>query len=206
MITDKLYPSGRSGDRYVCEDTNLKRNVYLAGFMGTGKSTIGKELAKLLGRKFIDVDDAMEKRFGMTVNEIFASHGEEFFRVEEKKLALELAESHNRVVATGGGTILDPDVREAFHNTGLMICLFTTKDELVKRLERTSKRPLLKGSSVQERVEELMRQREEIYAKISIRVNTTNLTPQEAARKIVDLLRTRQRILDKLQSQYIVIS
>src|SRR5437879_3997154 len=108
--------------------------------MGTGKSTIGKELAKLLGRKFIDVDDAVERKFGMTVNEIFAQKGEEFFRDEEKKLALELSESHNRVVATGGGTILDSDVRAAFGRTGLMICLFTNKDELVKRLERTSKR------------------------------------------------------------------
>ncbi|MHB2019269.1 MAG: shikimate kinase [Candidatus Xenobia bacterium] len=184
----------------------MKRNIYLAGFMGTGKSTIGKELARLLGRKFIDTDIALEQKFSMTVNEIFATHGEDFFRDEEKKLALDLAATNNKVVATGGGTILEPEVREAFARTGLMICLFTNREELVKRLERTSKRPLLKGSSVEERVEELMRQRAEVYEKIGIRINTTDLTPQEAARKIQDLLKTRQRILDQLQSQYIIIT
>ncbi len=175
--------------------------------MGTGKSTIGRELARLLGRKFIDVDQALEQKFGLSVNDIFAQHGEEFFRVEERKLALELAETHNRVIATGGGTILDPDVRRAFTTQGLMICLFTQRDELVKRLERTSKRPLLKGAPVlEERVEQIMRERAAIYEKIPIRVNTTNLTPTEAARKIIDLLKTRQRILDQLQNQYIVIT
>jgi shikimate kinase len=186
--------------------SNPKRNIYLAGMMGTGKSTIGRELARLLGRKFVDVDQALEARFSMTVNEIFAHHGEDFFRDEEKKLALELAETHNRVVATGGGTILDPDVRQAFTTGGLMICLFTQRDELVKRLERTSKRPLLKGAPVQERVEELMRERAAVYEKIAIRLNTTDLTPTEAARKIIDLLKTRQKILDQLQTQYIVIT
>jgi shikimate kinase len=186
---------------------NPKRNIYLAGMMGTGKSTIGRELARLLGRKFIDTDQALEQKFGLTVNEIFAQHGEDFFRDAEKTLALELASSFNRVIATGGGTILEADVRQAFAASGLIICLFTQREELVKRLERTSKRPLLKGAPVlQERVDELMRERAAVYEKIPIRVNTTNLTPQEAARKIIDLLKTRQRILDQLQTQYIVIT
>ncbi|MBM3462434.1 MAG: shikimate kinase [Armatimonadetes bacterium] len=183
-----------------------KRNIYLAGFMGTGKSTVGRELARLMGRKFIDTDQALEKLLGMTVNETFAQKGEEFFRTEERKLALELADTFNRVVATGGGTLLDPEVRMAFAKSGLMICLFTTEDQLVQRLERTDKRPMLKGGELRDRVEQLLQERKEIYDKISIRVDTTNLTPQEAARKIHDLLKMRQRVLDRLQSQYIEIS
>jgi len=183
-----------------------RRNVYLAGFMGTGKSTVGRELARLMGRKFIDTDIALERRLGMTVSEAFAQKGETFFRAEEKALALQLTETHSRVVATGGGTLLDPDVRKAFAQTGLIICLFTNKDELVQRLERTDKRPLLRGESVRSKVDELLEKRREIYDKISIRVDTTNLTPQEAARKIFDLLKIRQRVLDQLQSQYIEIS
>jgi len=87
-----------------------------------------------------------------------------------------------------------------------MICLFTTEDQLVQRLERTDKRPMLKGGELRDRVEQLLQERKEIYDKISIRVDTTNLTPQEAARKIHDLLKMRQRVLDRLQSQYIEIS
>lgn len=183
-----------------------RRNIYLAGFMGTGKSTVGRELAKLMGRKFIDTDVAMERRLGMSVSEAFARQGETYFRGQEKALALELSETFNRVVATGGGTLLDSDVRQAFARTGLIICLFTNQDQLVQRLERTDKRPLLKGENLKGRVEELLQQRQEIYDRISIRVDTTSLTPQEAARKIFDLLKIRQRVLDKLQTQYIEIS
>lgn len=183
-----------------------RRNVYLAGMMGTGKSTVGRELARLMGRKFIDTDAALERRLGMTVSECFAREGEAYFRAQEKALALELSTLHNRIVATGGGTLLDPETRSVFQTTGLVICLFTDKDELVSRLERTDKRPLLHGEDLDERVESLLAQRKEIYDSISIRVDTSNLTPQEAARKIYDLLKLRQKILEQLQSQYIVIT
>lgn len=183
-----------------------RQNIYLAGFMGTGKSTVGRELARLMGRAFVDTDIALEKELGMSVNEIFAKKGEMYFREKEKALAIELSAKHNRIVATGGGTLLDPDVRRAFTTTGLIICLFTQREQLVQRLERTDKRPLLKGESVAKKVDDLLMKRKEIYDSISIRVDTTHLTPQEAARKIHDLLTIRQRILDHLQSQYIVIS
>jgi shikimate kinase len=183
-----------------------RRNVYLAGMMGTGKSTVGRELARLMGRKFIDTDSALERRVGMTVSECFAREGEAFFRAQEKALALELATMTNRVVATGGGTLLDAEVRRLFIATGVVICLFTQSDQLVTRLERTDKRPLLHGVDLKDRVDELLAQRKEIYDNIQIRIDTTNLTPAEAAGKIFDLLKLRQKILDQLQSQYIVIT
>jgi shikimate kinase len=184
----------------------VKNNIYLVGFMGSGKSTVGRELARFLGRQFVDMDNLIEKRLGLTVNEIFAARGEEFFRAEEKKLALELAASTNKVVATGGGTLLDQEVAETLKRSGLVICLFAGKDELAERLRRTDKRPVLSGGDFDEKMNSLLRRRAEIYEKFSIRVDTTNLTPQEAARKIISLLRIRQTILDRLQSQYIVIS
>ncbi|MCD6309400.1 MAG: shikimate kinase [Candidatus Eremiobacteraeota bacterium] len=185
----------------------MKKNIYLAGFMGTGKSTVGKELARLLGRKFIDMDSVLEKRLGMKIPEIFEKHGEDYFRKEEKKLAMELAGTHNKVIATGGGSILDLEVREAFRSSGLIIGLEAQENELVNRLSRTGKRPLVKDrKTIPRRVKELLEEREPVYKQITIRVNTTNLTPKEAASKIVDLLKTRQRILDQLQSQYITLS
>ena len=183
-----------------------RHNIYLAGFMGTGKSTVGRELARLMGRKFVDTDHAIEQRVGLSVSDIFAQHGEAFFRECEKELAIELAGTMNRIVATGGGTLLDPEVRRVFSATGLIICLFTQREQLVQRLERTDKRPTLRGDSVARKVDDLLAKRKAVYDTISIRVDTTHLTPTEAARKIHDLLKIRQRILDHLQSQYIVIS
>ena len=183
-----------------------RRNVYLAGMMGTGKSTVGRELARLMGRKFVDTDAALERRLGMPVSECFVREGEAWFRAQEKALSLELAALSNRVVATGGGTLLDPEVRALFTSTGVVICLFTQKEELVTRLERTDKRPLLKDQPIDQKVEELLRQRKEVYDAIPIRIDTTHLTPQEAAHKIHDLLKLRQKILAQLQSQYIVIT
>lgn len=174
--------------------------------MGTGKSTVGRELARLLGRQFVDMDAALEKRFGKSVNNIFAQEGEEAFRIAEQALAEELAASASKVVATGGGTVMDDGIRARFRQSGVMICLMADRSQLLERLERTSKRPLLAGGQVADKVDELLEARQAVYGQISIRVDTTNLTPQEAAKKILDLLRTRQRILDQLQHQYIVIS
>jgi shikimate kinase len=184
----------------------MKKNIYLVGFMGTGKSTIGKELARVMGRKFLDMDVMLEKRFGKTINEIFNEKGEDFFRVEEKKLAFELAETHNQVIATGGGTIIIDEVREIFSKTGILICLFADKNNLISRLQRTDKRPMLKGDSLENKIETLMEERREIYEKVPLRVNTTNLSPKEAANKIADLLTKMKRIHDQLHNQYIIIS
>ena len=182
-----------------------RRNIYLVGFMGTGKTTIGRELARVTGRKFMDTDLELERRLGMSVNQIFDTQGEEFFRKQEKDLAHEIAESANKIIATGGGTIVDPEIFSLFSSSGLLICLYTRQDDLVDRLERTDKRPMLRGD-VKDRVKQLMEERKRIYDQVKIRVDTTHLTPLSAARKIHDLLNTRQRILDELQNQYIELS
>jgi shikimate kinase len=186
----------------------IKRNIFLAGFMGTGKSTIGRELARFMGRKFVDMDQLLEARLGKTINEIFDDHGEDFFREKELELAKELVQQQNRVVATGGGTILNDEIRNLFADNGLIICLVADKDQLIQRLKRTDKRPLLRGDreEIAEKVERLLEDRQNVYFRIPIRVDTTNLTPQEAARKIIDTLNMKIRILDQLHDQYIFIS
>ena len=186
----------------------IKKNIYLIGFMGTGKSTIGKELGRFLGKKFVDIDNMIEKEMGMSVSEIFKEHGEDFFRQKEWETAKTLSQETGRVIATGGGTVLNPKIRQLFIDTGLLICLFTDKDQLIERLKRTDKRPLLKEGKeeFEDKVDRLMEERRNIYHCSAIRVNTTNLTPQEAAKKIIDTLKTYQRILDKLHNQYILIS
>lgn len=183
----------------------MKRNIYLVGFMGTGKSTIGRELAKQLGYQFMDMDILIEENLGLSISEIFEKYGEDYFRKEEEKVAEAIIGLTHKVVATGGGTILNDHIREIFLKSGIIICLYTEKKHLIKRLVKLERRPVLKslGKSLEERVEELIIEREEVYNKITLRLNTTDLTPIQAAKRVVDLLRTRQRILDKLNSQYI---
>lgn len=174
-----------------------RQNVYLVGFMGTGKTTIGRELARLMGRKFVDVDQEIERREGLTVAEIFAQHGEAAFRKAEQEVALELSTASNRIVATGGGTILNPTIFAAFEGSGVLVCLYTDKEDLVDRLQRTDKRPLLKGQSQEEvkaRVERLLAERAAVYDKVPIRLDTTSLTPLTAARKIHEVVHVCQRL------------
>lgn len=174
-----------------------RRNLYLVGFMGTGKTTIGRELAKVMGRKFLDTDHVLEERFGKSVNEVFQQEGEAAFRAAEQALALELAASNNKVIATGGGTVIDPVCFESFQNSGLMLCLYTHEGSLLSRLHRTAKRPLLLGSSpteVTDKITNLLREREAVYAKVHLRLDTTDLTPLTAARKVHDFLRSRPEL------------
>ncbi|MGM9998381.1 MAG: shikimate kinase [Candidatus Bruticola sp.] len=183
-----------------------KHNIYLVGFMGTGKSTIGRELARVMGRKFIDIDQELEKRYNGSISSLFKDHGEKWFREREEELCSELAQSTNRVVATGGGSLLNPANFAAFQNSGLLICLYTQRDCLIERLERSEKRPLLQNTNIGERVDQLLQERRNLYERIKIRIDTTNYTPLETAKRIAELLNTRQRILNRLRDQYIDLS
>lgn len=180
-----------------------KRNVFLVGFMGTGKTTIGKELAKMMGRKFQDLDAELEKRLGQSVVDYFAEFGEAKFREAEERVAVELSTTNNRVIATGGGTILNPRIYEALDATGLLICLYTQRDDLVDRLKRNDKRPLVRGQSPEEikvKVDQLLKERSEKYERVKIRIDTSDLTPMAAARKIFELVSLQTRILQGFEA------
>lgn len=165
--------------------------------MGTGKTTIGRELAKVMGRKFLDTDHVLEERFGKTCNEIFANEGEDVFRAAEQALALELADTENKVVATGGGTVVDPISFDALRKSGLMLRLYTREGNLIGRLHRTAKRPMLLGETPEEvtkKIRRLMTERQEVYDRVNLRLDTTDLTPLIAARKVHDFLRSRPEL------------
>lgn len=165
--------------------------------MGTGKTTIGRELARAMGRKFLDTDHVLEKQFGKSVNEIFADEGEAVFREAERNLALDIANTENKVVATGGGTVVDPISLAAFQNSGVLLRLYTLENNLIGRLQRTSKRPLLKGETpeeVEQKIRKLLAEREEIYNQVTLRLETTDLTPMIAARKVHDFLRAHPEL------------
>jgi shikimate kinase len=129
-------------------------NVYLIGYMGSGKTTVGRKLATRLNRSFIDLDAALEKHSGMSVAAWFESKGEEHFRKAEAELLTEFSAQKDLVIATGGGTPCFSNNLELMKNTGVVVYLDLDVDQLVSRLQTgQAQRPLIAGKSPEELTE-----------------------------------------------------
>ena len=113
-----------------------KRSVVLVGMMGAGKSSIGKRLAARLGIPFVDADAEIEAAAGMTISEIFARHGESYFRTGEARVIARLLDGGPQVLATGGGAFVNPETRAAIHAKGISVWLKATTDILMRRIKR----------------------------------------------------------------------
>ncbi len=139
-------------------------NIILCGFMGCGKTSVGRRAAKLMGRKFCDLDQYIEEREGMSVKEIFAQYGEEGFREREARAVREVAFRRGLVVASGGGTVLRAENVEAFHRGGgVVVYLDAPLAALQERLKRDKRRPLLQVPDRRRVICELHAQRAPLY-------------------------------------------
>lgn len=147
-------------------------NLYLVGMMGTGKSTIGKELAKSLGYGFLDTDDVIVQTTGQSINDIFATQGEAAFRDIETQVLNEVSAYTKLVVATGGGIVVKQQ-NWSFLQHGLVIWLDVPVDELVKRLKQDTSRPLLKDkeTDLHQKLSDLMAQRQARYAQADVKID-----------------------------------
>jgi|YelNatPaOPRAMG01_1025707.scaffolds.fasta_scaffold21942_4 3-phosphoshikimate 1-carboxyvinyltransferase len=150
------------------------KNLVLVGFMGTGKSAVGRALADRLGLKFVDMDRLIQTRAGQTISQIFQTHGEAHFRQLERAAAAELARQHGLVIATGGGIVLDPANLEHLGRTGLVVCLWAEPEVVHQRTARARHLPLLEHHDRRERVAALLRQREPLYRAIPHQVDTSD--------------------------------
>lgn len=141
----------------------MKSNLVLIGFMGSGKSTVGKLLAKSLDMKFIDTDLEIEKEQGQSVQEIFFSKGEEYFRELEKNMSLKLSNENNAIISTGGGIILNKDNITNLKKDGVVFFLDVNKKNLYNRLISSSGRPLLEGEELWKKITNVLGERIERY-------------------------------------------
>jgi shikimate kinase len=160
--------------------------LILIGMMGSGKSTVGRYLARLAGLEFIDCDRELESRSGATINTMFELEGEAGFRKREAALLDELTQRRGLVLATGGGAVLLEQNRESLRARGLVIYLETSLDELRRRLRHDKSRPLLQGVDVETRVAELLATRGPMYrscAHLSFASGAAN--PKKMAQKIL---------------------
>jgi shikimate kinase len=162
------------------------KKIFITGFMGTGKTTVGKLLASKLKWLFFDTDALAENAEGITIAEIFEKKGEEYFRKLEKRCFEGLSSLNEVVIATGGGTLLDPENLALAQKEGAVICLWASEEDLRKRLSKDKTRPLLKSgfSSLME----LLKKREPSYKKISFHVDTSGIMPDDVCNKILEIV------------------
>ena len=166
--------------------------VFLTGFMGVGKTRVGRILARELGRCFLDTDRMIEQRAGKTIAEIFADEGEAHFRQLERDCVLETCQRPDAVVALGGGAITRADNVAAVRCAGILVCLKADVDTIFARVRHRTNRPLLAGLDPQAqraKIESLLRERAPFYDQAHIELYTTQVqTPEVTAGKLRDLL------------------
>ena len=167
-----------------------KRNIFLCGFMATGKSSVGTRLAAALQWEFLDMDARIESEAGTSISEIFSSQGEAAFRAMEARMVERLAEGAGRVVATGGGVIVNPENLKNMKRCGVVITLTADIQTILERSGKTNTRPLLETTNRLERIRMLMEQWAPFYAQADIVLDTSLLTIKEAVNALLDRLRT----------------
>lgn len=163
-------------------------NIVLTGFMGTGKTFVGRLLARRLGLAFVDCDALIEQRAGRTISEIFEREGEAAFRELERSVIMEVTARPRQVIATGGGAIKDARNVRRMRSAGTLICLAARPDVIWQRVRQYKHRPLLRTPSPRRRIEQLLAERAPFYAQAHFSVDTSDLSAAQAARRILDLL------------------
>lgn len=158
-------------------------NIVLTGFMGTGKSTVGKLVAEKLGRPFVDTDEEIVKQAGKAIPEIFAQAGEAVFRHMERRVCRFFAGQSGYVIATGGGMLVDEGNRAVMLTSGLVVCLNGSPEAIQQRLQTDhTERPLLKGDW-----QSLLEKRRPAYNTIPNQIDTNDRSPAQIAEEIVGL-------------------
>jgi shikimate kinase len=163
------------------------RNIVLVGFMGTGKTTVGKLIAQQTGMPLLDMDAMIEERAGKTINEIFAEDGEPHFRILEREMVRELSALEGKIISTGGGIVLNPDNIADFERTGLVVCLLADAETVLERVKHDSTRPLLAGDK-EAKIVQLLATRKPLYEAIPHCIDTSGRpSPEPTAQEIIEL-------------------
>ncbi|OUS12387.1 shikimate kinase [Gammaproteobacteria bacterium 53_120_T64] len=164
--------------------------VFLVGPMGAGKTTIGRHLARLLGKSFVDLDLEIEKSCGADIAWIFDVEGESGFRKRESAMLGEVASRNNMVIATGGGVVLDSENRELLKRSGTVVYLSVDAKVLFNRMQQDTKRPLLQVEDKQAMIEGIVKEREPLYREVAdVVFDGHKKTPVVAAQELASLIR-----------------
>lgn len=164
------------------------KNVYLAGFMGTGKSSTARAVARIIGVPWVDLDEVIAREEGRSVPEIFAQSGERAFRSAEHRALKGVVEGEGAVVALGGGAVCFERNRALLRGTGPVVLLTAPPEVILKRVGRSKDRPLLSGAAGLSGIRALLVRRMRDYRRYRLRVDTTELTPAGAAEAVLQVV------------------
>lgn len=159
-------------------------NIVLVGFMGTGKTTVGKLLAKRRGIKYICTDEVIEDKERRSINDIFKKNGEAYFRSVEKEVVKKVSDLNNFVIDAGGGAVLDEENMQNLRRNGKIVCLSADSATILERTKRYHHRPLLNVHDPRKKIEELLTQRAPFYAQADLIIETTGRTAEEVVERI----------------------
>lgn len=160
-------------------------NIVLIGFMGTGKSETGRLLAKKLCWQFFDTDDMIEREVGMKIPQIFAKHGEPYFREAEAKAIGLVSLLDKTVISCGGGAVTRKENMDELEKNGLVICLTASPEVILERTKKNIDRPLLQVKNPLSRIRELLAERRKYYQRCTITIDTTNILPAQVVELIL---------------------
>ncbi len=161
------------------------KNLVLTGMMGVGKSTIGRSLASKLSYRFIDIDELIENKEGSSINLIFKKKGENYFRRVENEITLDQLKKRNVIISLGGGAFMNRNIRREAKKNSLSFWLDLSTDEIVKRLKKSNKRPLLFNKNLIETINKIYLDRRRTYNEASYRIRCNSLKSEEIVNKIL---------------------
>lgn len=165
-------------------------NIVLTGFMGAGKSKVGRRLKELTGMEMVDTDDMIERDAGMAISEIFEKFGEPHFRELEKKAVKEASELENHIIVTGGGVVLKEENIENLRKNGKIVYLHAPAEVLYERMKDETHRPLLQVDDPLGKIKELLEFRAPFYANNDTAIDTSNIGVDEVAEGVIKVIET----------------
>ncbi|MBL7072319.1 MAG: shikimate kinase [Candidatus Omnitrophica bacterium] len=168
------------------------KNIIVTGFMGTGKTTIAKVLAKELGRVYVSIDERIEKREGEAITDIFKNKGEPYFRKLEKEIIEIISKKTGQVIDTGGGAILNEENRINLKKNGIIICFWSEPRVIFERTKKYVHRPLLNVENPEERIKELLEMRRARYEKADFHIDTTDFDMDGIIKKINEIMKKQK--------------
>ncbi len=177
------------------------KNIVLVGFMGTGKTTVGKLIAQNLNRQFIATDDLIVKKAHMSINDIFEKRGEPYFRELERDVIVEVSKKHSVVIDAGGGVVINELNVKDLKANGIIFCLNATAPEILKRVEKYKHRPLLNGLEIVGQIgnqlleiRRLLKEREEYYKRADYQIDTNGKSIKEVSQGIIKIYKKLNKL------------
>jgi len=169
----------------------MSQNIYVVGFMGTGKTVVGEEVARQLNQQYLDIDSLIEEKQKKKISQIFTEDGEACFRGLEKQLLKEISARKDLVVSCGGGIVLDKENIQIMKSTGIMICLSAKPEVILARTQGYKHRPLLNVDNPTKRIEELLKMRAPFYAQADYTIDTSESAISEVVKKVLEYVRAK---------------